>query len=223
MHRTAECKVEEEAKLKCVNCKVNGHASVDRSCPVFLQKMKATHARFPDYQYRFFPTEDPDTWEREDYGVGLGENTEAGNSQRTGQTGGAHTNGTGPGAGTGGNWKPGPQQTRRGTENGRTAGRTQDEGWGGWHRRQGNGGGTEGNGNGSGAGMDGNGGTSQRATAGPLRQTTLIGGQQGQYGRLQNLTYRRDGPDTWGQAPENEEVPEMRQPGSPSISDLYAN
>jgi hypothetical protein len=69
VHKTADCKVEDPAAFRCVNCKVTGHASVDRNCPVFLSKMKVTHARFPDYQYRFFPTHDPNTWEKEEYGL----------------------------------------------------------------------------------------------------------------------------------------------------------
>ena len=70
MHRTATCKVDDPAAFKCVNCKTTGHATVDRNCPKFLEKMRDTHARFPDYQYRFFPTQDPETWEKEEYGLG---------------------------------------------------------------------------------------------------------------------------------------------------------
>jgi hypothetical protein len=67
MHRTAMCTITNTDDFKCVNCGVDGHASVDRNCPTFCNKMKATHARFPDYQYRFFPTKDPQTWETERY------------------------------------------------------------------------------------------------------------------------------------------------------------
>ena len=68
-HKTSDCQVVDPAKFKCANCKGANHASTDRNCPIFLEKLKATHARFPDYQYRFFPTQDPDTWELEEYGI----------------------------------------------------------------------------------------------------------------------------------------------------------
>jgi hypothetical protein len=67
MHRTNDCTITNPDEFRCVSCNTAGHASVDRSCPSFCRKMKATHAKFPDYRYRFFPTKDPATWETESY------------------------------------------------------------------------------------------------------------------------------------------------------------
>jgi hypothetical protein len=69
MHRTNDCTIANPDEFKCVNCDMAGHASVDRSCPTFCKKMKVTHAKFPDYRYRYFPTKDPATWETENYEV----------------------------------------------------------------------------------------------------------------------------------------------------------
>jgi hypothetical protein len=78
LHRTDTCTVDNPEEFQCVNCKVSGHASVDRNCPVFMGKMRISHAKFPDYQYRYFPTEDPQSWEIEDYGITTPENDRKG-------------------------------------------------------------------------------------------------------------------------------------------------
>ena len=45
------------------NCNSHGHGAWDRECPTFKQKKKAYESRSEDSKYRFFPTEDPLTWE----------------------------------------------------------------------------------------------------------------------------------------------------------------
>jgi hypothetical protein len=65
MHRTSQCTVEKHTDFKCANCKVKGHGAADRECPVFKERMKTLHAKIPNYAYRFFPTKDPGTWERD--------------------------------------------------------------------------------------------------------------------------------------------------------------
>jgi hypothetical protein len=65
MHRTDQCQVSETANLKCANCKASGHGAADRACPVFKEKARMLHAKIPNYEYRFFPTTDPHTWEKD--------------------------------------------------------------------------------------------------------------------------------------------------------------
>jgi hypothetical protein len=65
MHRTDACTVETYADFKCANCKARGHGAADRECPVFKERMKILHAKIPNYAYRFFPTKDPRTWEKD--------------------------------------------------------------------------------------------------------------------------------------------------------------
>lgn len=68
MHRKTDCTVIDETQFNCVNCKnANlphaGHGAADRRCPVFRERTLQIRARNPDNQYRFFPTDDPKTWE----------------------------------------------------------------------------------------------------------------------------------------------------------------
>jgi len=62
-HRTAECKVVERELFFCVNCNAHGHGAWDRECPIFKQKSDAHKARNEESKYRFYPTNDPLTWE----------------------------------------------------------------------------------------------------------------------------------------------------------------
>ncbi|KAG1886670.1 hypothetical protein F4604DRAFT_1518753, partial [Suillus subluteus] len=63
-HRTSACKVEDPGLYHCINCDTKGHASWSRDCPVFIRKWEVHKARNGDANYRYFPTEDPNTWER---------------------------------------------------------------------------------------------------------------------------------------------------------------
>lgn len=209
MHRTAECKVQDRAEFRCVNCKVSGHAAIDRHCPVFLQKMKEAHVRYPDYAYRFFPTHDPETWEREDYGLGDGSGTES-TGWRRGEGDGTNTGGTGTAhrhAGTG------PQGGREPTQ------RSRDNGWPNTARtRMG-----EDNGSNKPTGSQRTG--TGMGQAGTLRQTTLDGERRGRDGWTTGAAVpaeRRVGRGTWGHIPELEGGPTRERMRSNSDSSLYA-
>jgi hypothetical protein len=65
MHHTDQCTVVAFEDFKCANCKMKGHRAIDRECPIFKEKSHLLHANIPNYAYRFFPTWDPATWERE--------------------------------------------------------------------------------------------------------------------------------------------------------------
>jgi len=64
-HRTIVCTITDCAAYQCVNCKGMGHGAADRNCPVFTAKFNKLRVRPNDVQYRFFPTQDPSTWEQE--------------------------------------------------------------------------------------------------------------------------------------------------------------
>ncbi|GBE85933.1 hypothetical protein SCP_0804570 [Sparassis crispa] len=66
-HRTSACEAD-PTDFRCSNCiragRVNAdHAAWDRDCPVFLEHCRCMEERQPEVKYRFFPTEDPSTWE----------------------------------------------------------------------------------------------------------------------------------------------------------------
>lgn len=64
-HRTADCMATEEG-FYCANCKQQGHIASDRKCPTLMRKIKERTQRNPETGYRFFVTDHPDTWTRED-------------------------------------------------------------------------------------------------------------------------------------------------------------
>lgn len=65
-HRTAMCKVDDPNNYYCTNCEIKGHAAWSRMCPTFLSKWDAHKRRNDESKYRFYPTEDPLTWEKVD-------------------------------------------------------------------------------------------------------------------------------------------------------------
>lgn len=70
MHRSSECTIDDPAQFICVNCrdqkKPHDHASWDRECPSFVDHRAAFSARHPEQRYKFFPSEDPATWVRQE-------------------------------------------------------------------------------------------------------------------------------------------------------------
>jgi hypothetical protein len=54
-HRTSSCQSRE--KLHCVSCKVNTHASWDRTCPEFMRRCMITDKRNPENGMPYYPTE----------------------------------------------------------------------------------------------------------------------------------------------------------------------
>lgn len=65
-HRTEQCGLTDHRKFKCSNCQgEEGHGAADRLCPYFRAQLTKFHARIPDTKYKFFPTNEPHTWEME--------------------------------------------------------------------------------------------------------------------------------------------------------------
>jgi len=62
-HRTSTCRVDDPNFHHCVNCDSQGHAAWSRNCPTFVEKWESYKNRSNDANYRYFPTEDPLTWE----------------------------------------------------------------------------------------------------------------------------------------------------------------
>jgi hypothetical protein len=65
-HRTASCEENDPRKFKCANCNVDGHASWDRTCLTFRTACLAAEKSDPEHTYKFFPNENPWTWEQQD-------------------------------------------------------------------------------------------------------------------------------------------------------------
>jgi hypothetical protein len=63
MHKTELCTATDPSAFKCTNCKAKGHGAADRKCPYFMEKLVQVQSRDPENKYRFFPTNDPKTWE----------------------------------------------------------------------------------------------------------------------------------------------------------------
>ncbi|KAG2742526.1 hypothetical protein P692DRAFT_201670406, partial [Suillus brevipes Sb2] len=63
-HRTASCAVNSKLRqlYHCANCKVEGHASWSRDCPIFIARWQTHRARNEEAKYKYFPTDDPLTW-----------------------------------------------------------------------------------------------------------------------------------------------------------------
>jgi hypothetical protein len=64
-HRTANCEENDPHKFKCMNCKAAGHTSWDRTCPVFRSACTAAEKSDPEHTDKYFPNDDPWTWEQQ--------------------------------------------------------------------------------------------------------------------------------------------------------------
>ena len=67
-HLLRDCNLKDEdpAKHFCVNCKTHGHATQDHLCPTYIQQCNELKTRMPENMYKYFPTDNPDTWELSD-------------------------------------------------------------------------------------------------------------------------------------------------------------
>jgi len=63
-HKRAECTKYDNDKFWCVNCKELGHTSWDHLCPHFLEASRQLEITDPEHTYRFFPSQEPWTWEQ---------------------------------------------------------------------------------------------------------------------------------------------------------------
>lgn len=61
-HPSAHCDCSDPSLHRCANCGVDGHAAWDKACPVFLEKVRTHSARRADSGFRFFVTNNPETW-----------------------------------------------------------------------------------------------------------------------------------------------------------------
>jgi hypothetical protein len=64
-HQTTLCTVMDPSSHKCMNCIDNpkGHGTADRTCPAYLKEKGKLHEHIPENKYRYFPTNDPHTWQ----------------------------------------------------------------------------------------------------------------------------------------------------------------
>ena len=67
-HNTNDCRLEDPWEYRCINCINAGyqdtdHAAFDRMCPVFRMDCERYNKLYPVNRYRYFPSNDPQTWE----------------------------------------------------------------------------------------------------------------------------------------------------------------
>ena len=62
-HVSKDCTQTNPANFRCVNCNCSGHRSTDRTCPSYQESRRQRQARITHSNYKFYPTEDPDSWE----------------------------------------------------------------------------------------------------------------------------------------------------------------
>jgi len=93
-HLTSECEVTDRDLFKCANCKTSGHASWDRECPKFKEGCKKIDTANPESTYRFFPLDEPWTWEQSSF-TGIPPAGSTPNGEHLHNSGRA-THGTGP-------------------------------------------------------------------------------------------------------------------------------
>ena len=64
-HRTTQCTATDPGTPECANCTDNpkGHGAADRTCPTYLKEKCKLHERIPENKYKYFPTNDPRTWQ----------------------------------------------------------------------------------------------------------------------------------------------------------------
>jgi hypothetical protein len=65
VHPSNTCSLRNEhpSKQFCINCNTRGHPTRDRLCPTYLHHTKTLNERMPENLYKYFPTDDPASWE----------------------------------------------------------------------------------------------------------------------------------------------------------------
>ncbi|OSD02294.1 hypothetical protein PYCCODRAFT_1367743 [Trametes coccinea BRFM310] len=65
-HPTSQCNETDPARFRCANCNEQGHAAWDHNCPTLRAKVRARLAKKADAGFRFFVTNNPETWVSEE-------------------------------------------------------------------------------------------------------------------------------------------------------------
>ncbi len=65
-HQTARCSMVDPAQRRCANCNMDGHAAWDRDCPTLRARVRSISLRRADSGFRFFVTNNPETWVSDD-------------------------------------------------------------------------------------------------------------------------------------------------------------
>ncbi|KAG1879042.1 hypothetical protein F4604DRAFT_1579341, partial [Suillus subluteus] len=63
-HRTSSCSADTQELYHCANCNTDGHASWSRECPIFITRWQVHKAKNEEARYKYFPMEDPLTWDK---------------------------------------------------------------------------------------------------------------------------------------------------------------
>ena len=64
-HLSKDCQLKNDHPDKhyCTNCRAHGHSARDRLCPVYIKQCNDLYNRKPEFLYKYFPTDNPNTWE----------------------------------------------------------------------------------------------------------------------------------------------------------------
>ena len=65
MHISKECQLKNDHPDKhyCTNCRTHGHSTRDRLCPIYIKQCNELYNCKPEFLYKYFPTDNPNTWE----------------------------------------------------------------------------------------------------------------------------------------------------------------
>jgi len=76
-HAIDECRTRNRSEYACIGCRAKGlpdqHAAWDRKCPGYIEEKTKIMVRHPEYEYKFYLTNEPWTWERKPDGEGSAE------------------------------------------------------------------------------------------------------------------------------------------------------
>lgn len=203
-HRTSDCDMGNEGAWRCANCEGDtaaGHGAADRQCPHFLTLLTRLHARLPETKYKFFPTDDPHSWELVDQADTYTNDQDATWQQGTNWGGGwtqarVEANRTAPGRRNGG--------TQKGNQgSSRPEGARDSEGMAGW-RTQGRGYGRGGSGSSGKGGTEGRTGDRVADEGWSIRDKNK--GITGYFPRLPRVGEETRSGASWGDSPMIEEI-----------------
>jgi hypothetical protein len=65
-HTSSTCDKHDPQDFACINCKIKGHTVYDRDCPVYKREQWKVKwgRRGEGSTYKYYPTDDPTTWEQ---------------------------------------------------------------------------------------------------------------------------------------------------------------
>jgi hypothetical protein len=63
-HQTASCTIDIQELYHCANCNTDSHTSWSHECSIFITRWQENRVRNEEAKYKYFHTEDPNTWDK---------------------------------------------------------------------------------------------------------------------------------------------------------------